>query len=96
LYIRISHPEALPDLVSALSNRAHFVVGAVGADVVTVGVLGSFSDGGQDDLKHFLRAWRTEHPGIETDIEIDDLRAAIVLPIPLPRPNINDTFCVHS
>jgi hypothetical protein len=90
LYIRISHPEALPDLVSALSKRAHFVVGAVGTDVVTVGVLGSFADGGQGDLKRFLRAWRTEHPGIHTDIEIDDLRAVTVLPIPLPKAEINE------
>ena len=90
LYIRISHPEALPDLVSALSKPAHLVVGAVGTDVVTVGVLGSFADGGHGDLKRFLRAWRTEHPGIETEIEIDDLGAVTVLPIPLPRSDIND------
>jgi hypothetical protein len=96
LYIRISHPDALPDLVRALSKRAHFVVGAVRTDVVPVGVLGSFADGGQDDLKRFLRAWRVEHPGIETDIEIDDLRAVTVLPIPLPRADINDATFVRS
>jgi hypothetical protein len=96
LHIRISHPDALPDLVSALSKRAHFVVGAVGTDLVTVGVLGSFADGGKGDMKRFLRAWTTEHPGIETVIEIDDLRAVAVLPIPLPRPDINDAFCADS
>ena len=94
LHIRISHPEALPDLVTALSKRAHFVVGRVGRDVVTVGVLGSFADGGLGDLKHFLRAWRTEHPGIETNIEVDDLNAVTVLPIPLPRADINDATVV--
>jgi hypothetical protein len=96
LHIRISHPEALPALVTALSKRAHFVVGAVGTDVVTVGVLGSFADGGQGDLQRFLRAWRTEQPGIETSIELDNLRAVTVLPIPLPRPDINDATFVRS
>lgn len=71
--------------MSALHKRAHFVVGAVRADVVTVGVLGSFADGGQGDLKRFLREWGTKHPGVETHIEIDDLKAVTVLPIPLPR-----------
>lgn len=64
--------------------------------MVTVGVLGSFADGGQDDLKRFLRAWRTEQPGIETDIELDDLRAVTVLPIPLPRPDINGQRSDHK
>ena len=94
MHIRVTHPEALPALVRALSKRAHFVVGAVGTDVVTVGVLGSFADGGEDDLRRFLRAWRTEHPGIETSIELDDLRAVAVLPIPLPRAGINDATFV--
>ena len=57
---------------------------------MTVGVLGSFADGGRGDLKRFLCAWSTEHPGIETEIEIDDLRAVTVLPIPLPKVEIND------
>ena len=96
MYIRISHPDALPDLVRALSKRVHFVVGAVRTDVVTVGVLGSFADGGKDDLRRFLRAWQGEHPGIHTDIEIDDLRAVTVLPIPLPRADINEATLVRS
>ena len=96
LYIRISHPETLPELVRALSKRAHFVVGAVRTDVVTVGVLGSFADGGQNDLERFLCAWRTERPGIETHIEIDDLRAVTVLPIPLPRADVNEATFVRS
>ena len=81
--------------MSALYKSAHFVVGAVRIDVVTVGVLGSFADGGQDDLKRFLRAWMTEHPGVETHIEIDDLKAVTVLPIPLPRADINDATLVR-
>jgi len=96
LHIRISHPEALPDLVSALAKRARFVVGAVGTDVVTVGVLGSFADGGKDDLKRFLRAWRAEHRGIETNIEIDDLKAVTLLPLPQPTAATNDTPIVPS
>ena len=96
LHIRINHPEALPDLVTALSKRAHFVVGAVGTDVVTVGVLGSFADGGEGDLRHFLCAWSAQRPGIETDIQIDELGAVIVLPIPLPRADINDAGLVRD
>ena len=82
--------------MTALSKRAHFVVGAVGTDVVTVGVLGSFADGGEDDVRRFLCAWMTEQPGIETAIEIDDLRAVTVLPIPLPRADINDASFVRN
>lgn len=96
LHIRVSHPEALPDLVTALSERAHFVVGAVGPDVVTVGVLGSFSDGGEDDLRGFLRAWQVGWPDIEFDVEIDELGAVTVLPIPLPRADINDATLERS
>lgn len=89
LHIRVSHPEALPDLVDALAERVHYVVGTVGPDRVAVGVLGSFADSGEDELKRFLDEWKAGRPGIGADVEMDDLRAVAVLPIPLPRPVIH-------
>ena len=90
LYIRISHPEALPDLVSALSKRVHYVARTVAPDAVAISVLGSFSDGGKGDLRDFLRDWTACRPGIKAEVKMEDLRAVTVLPIPLPRADIND------
>lgn len=80
LHIRVSHPEALPDLLTALSKRVQYVVARVRPDVVAVGVLGSFADGGADDLRRFVRDWIAERPGFEADVELDELRAVYLLP----------------
>lgn len=96
MYIRVSHPEALPDLVTALSERNHYVARAVGPDRVAVSVLGSFADLGEDELTRFVREWKAERPCIEAAVEMDDLRAVTVLPTPLPSVDINDAHRVRS
>jgi hypothetical protein len=87
LYVRVSHPEELPDLLTALSRRVHYVVRTAGSDVAEVGVLGSFADGGEGDLRRFLCDWKGGRPSIEADVEMTDLRAVTVLPIP-PAQNV--------
>lgn len=96
LYIRISQPEALPDLVTALYKHVHYVTETVAPDAVTISVLGSFADGGKRDLTDFLRQWKAGRPGVEAEVEMEDLRAVTVLPIPLPRANINEGRPVRS
>jgi hypothetical protein len=44
--------------MTALSRRVHYVVRTAGSDAVEVGVLGSFADGGERDLRLFLRDWK--------------------------------------
>jgi hypothetical protein len=75
----------LRDLVRALSERAHYVVRAVAPDAAAVGVLGSHADGGEDELRQFLREWKAARPGVDAEVELDDLRAVTVLQIPLRR-----------
>ena len=82
--------------MTALSERVHYVVATVGPDRVAVSVLGSFADFGEGDLRRFLNEWKAGRPGIEADVETDDLRAVTVLPIPLPSANINDARPIRS
>jgi hypothetical protein len=81
LHIRVSHPEALRDLVRALSERAHYVVRTVAPDAAAVSVLGSHADGGEDELRRFLREWKAARPGVEAEVELDDMRAVTVIPL---------------
>jgi hypothetical protein len=83
LHIRISEPRALPELVTALHERARYVVRQIAPDAVAVSVLGSYADGGEEDLKLFLAQWRSRHEGVDAEVVLDDLRAATVLPSPL-------------
>jgi hypothetical protein len=84
LHIRIGEPRALPELVTALHERVRYVVRQIAPDAVAVSVLGSFADGGEEDLKLFLAEWRSSHAGVDVEVVLDDLRAATVLPSP-PR-----------
>ena len=83
LHIRISEPRALPELVTALHERVRYVVRQIAPDAVAVSVLGSFADGGEEDLKLFLAQWRSSRAGVDAEVVLDDLRAATVLPSPL-------------
>ena len=68
MLIRISDPTVLPALIGDLERRAHYVVKQASADSVAVGVLGSFSDGGELDLTLFLLAWQAAHPQTTIDL----------------------------
>ena len=83
LHIRISEPKALPELVTALHERVRYVVQQIAVDAVAVSVLGSFADGGEEDLKLFLAEWRSSRGGVHVEVVLDDVRAATVLPTPL-------------
>lgn len=83
LHIRISEPKALPELLAALHERPRYVVLQIAPDAVAVSVLGSYADGGENDLKLFLTEWRSRREGVEAEVVLDDLRAATVLPSPL-------------
>ena len=83
LHIRISEPTALPELVTALHERVRYVVRQIAPDAVAVSVLGSFADGGREDLQLFLAEWRSSCAGVDAEVVFDDLRAATVLPSPL-------------
>ena len=74
--------------MTALSERAHFVVGAIARDGVAAGVLGSFADGGEDELRRFVREWAKGRPGVEADVVLDS-ESVTVLPFPLPE-NVDD------
>lgn len=90
LYIRVSHPEALPDLLTALSRRVDYVVETVRPDVVAVGVLGSFADGGADNLRRFVREWTAGRPGVEAEVQLDELGAVYVLPTRKASADMSD------
>ena len=47
-------------------------------------MLGSFADGGRRELSLFLAEWQSGRPGLDVEIEVDELRAVTVLPIPPP------------
>ena len=75
--------------MSALNERVHYVVHQLAPDAVAVSVLGSFADGGKRELSLFLAEWQSGRAGLDVEIEVDALRAVIVLPIPLPQTRRN-------
>ncbi len=68
MLIRVSDPTVLPALIGDLEQRAHYVVKQAGPDTLAVGVLGSFTDGGELDLTLFLLAWQAAHPPTTIDL----------------------------
>jgi hypothetical protein len=62
MLIRVSDLAAVPALLAALNERAHYVVKRQGEDEIAVSVLGSFADGGELELTLFLVAWQKAHP----------------------------------
>jgi len=72
LHIRISEPEALPDLVAALTERVQYIVQPIGPNAVAVSVLGSFADGGEHELTEFLAEWRSRRPDVDVELAPDD------------------------
>jgi hypothetical protein len=68
MLIRVSDPAAVPALVAALNERAHYVVKPQGEDEIAVSVLGSFADGGQLELTLFLVAWQSAHPTVTAEL----------------------------
>ena len=68
MLIRVSDPAAVPTLVAALNEHAHYVVNQQAEDEVAVSVLGSFADGGELELTLFLRAWQHAHPHVTAEL----------------------------
>ena len=67
--------------MDALSERVDFVVEAAPPDVAAVSVLGSFADGGEEELRVFVREWKATRPGLDAQVEPDDRRGPTVVPI---------------
>ena len=68
MLIRVSDPAAVPALVAALNERAHYVVKQQAEDEIAISVLGSFADGGDFELTLFLRAWQRTHPNVTAEL----------------------------
>jgi hypothetical protein len=81
MQIRLSEPEALPELMDALSQRVDFIVKAIPPDRVVVSVLGSFRDGGEDELRRFLRE---SNAAVDAQVSRDEQSPASLLPFPEP------------
>jgi hypothetical protein len=71
--------------MTALSRRVHYVVRTAGSDAVEVGVLGSFADGGERDLRLFLRDWKGGRLSIDADAEMTDRAVTVSLVDASPR-----------
>ena len=81
MHIRLSKPEALPELLAALNERVNYVARPIAADAIAVSVLGSFADGGEDDLRTFLAEWQSDQPGLDAQVELDADNASNVRPL---------------
>ena len=80
--IRLRDPQVLRELMDALSQRVDFVVEAIPPDRATLSVLGSFADGGEDELRRFLQAWRSLRPPLDVQVETGEPRAATIIAFP--------------
>ncbi len=76
LVVRVSDPILVHDLVRTLEDRAHYVVKQIHDDTVAVSVLGSFADGGEQDLRKFLAEWRSRRPDVDVELAPDDAAGA--------------------
>ena len=69
--IRINDLAALPALRRYLSERTGFVVHELEPGALSVGVVGSFRDGGHLEVEHYLRPWCDRHRGVGVSVVPD-------------------------
>jgi hypothetical protein len=65
----IDNDQHAADLLAHLSEQASFVVARTAELEISVGVLGSFADGGARELATHLDRWRLHHPDVEVQLE---------------------------
>lgn len=56
-------------LLAHLSERVSFVVAQTAELEISVGVLGSFADGGAAELAAHVDRWLLDHPGVNVELE---------------------------
>jgi hypothetical protein len=61
----ISDLRAVRSLRAYLSSRLDYLVADEAPGTLRVGVLGSYRDGGEADLKLYVDAWRASHPNVD-------------------------------
>jgi hypothetical protein len=61
--IRLDSPALVDDLMRALADRSDVVVHRVSECEVEAALIGSFHDGGEDELERIVRAWREGRGG---------------------------------
>ena len=65
----VDNDQHAADLVAHLSEQASFVVARTAELEISVGVLGSFADGGAQELAAHLDQWRLAHPDVVVQLE---------------------------
>jgi hypothetical protein len=65
----VDNDQHAADLLAHLTEQASFVVARTSALEISVGVLGSFADGGAEELAAHLDRWRVHHPDVELQLE---------------------------
>jgi hypothetical protein len=65
----VDNDQHAADLVAHLSEQASFVVARTAELEISVGVLGSFADGGAAELEAHLDRWRAHHPDVQVQLE---------------------------
>jgi hypothetical protein len=64
--IEISRPDLVADLLSVLHERRDCVAVRDG-NAIEAALIGSFADGGADELEALVRDWRRDHPGVDVE-----------------------------
>jgi hypothetical protein len=72
----VDNDQHAADLFAHLSEQASFVVARTAELEISVGVLGSFADGGARELATHLDRWRLRHPDVEVQLERSSLTPA--------------------
>jgi hypothetical protein len=65
----VDNDQHAADLLAHLSEQASFVVARTSELEISVGVLGSFADGGAQELAAHLDRWRLDHPDVVVQLE---------------------------
>ena len=72
----VDNDQHAAELVAHLSEQASLVVARTAELEISVGVLGSFADGGARELAAHLDRWRAHHPNVEVQLERSSLTPA--------------------
>jgi hypothetical protein len=70
--LRLDNAGLVPSLLAYLGDRADVVVEPLAEREVAVGVLGSFADGGRQELERYLAPWLLAHPGAGIEFVQDE------------------------
>ena len=65
--IRLSEPELVPELLAVLRQRRDCISARDGDEIETA-IVGSFADGGAQELERLLLEWREQHPDVRVQV----------------------------